>query len=74
MSKLNELKAKANELFGTEFVWYVNEDPNAGQLAVGIDWASNQTVFVDLDHPDGYVIQDAGKFDVDTVYIGGEAN
>jgi hypothetical protein len=68
MSKSSELQAKANELFGTEFTWYVSQDPRGGQLAVGIDWDSNQTVFVDLDHPNGNVIQDAGSFDVKTVY------
>lgn len=68
MGALMELQVKANELFGTEFTWYVSQDSRGGQLAVGIDWDSNQTVFVDLDHPDGYVIQNAGKFDVTTVH------
>ena len=68
MSKLIELQAKANELFETEFTWYVNQDPRGGQLAIGIDWESNGIVLVDLEHPDGAVIQDGGLMDIDTIY------
>ena len=72
MSKLNELKAKANDLFEADFVWY--QSPYSEGLAIGIDWDSNQVAIVDLDHPDGSVIQDAGRFDVNTIYIDEEVN
>jgi hypothetical protein len=69
MDKLEALKAKANELFETEFVWYVNPDPNAGQLSVGIDWEIQAIVIVDMDHPDGAVIQTGGLLDINTIYV-----
>lgn len=68
MSEMSKLKTKADELFDAEFIWYVSPvDPDG--LAVGIDWETQAVVIVDMDHPDGAVIQSGGLLDVDTVYV-----
>ena len=58
-----ELKAKAVEMFGRNFDWF-----DKGNFSVGIDWDAPFMVVIDLDHPDGAVIQSAGYFDLSTVY------
>ena len=67
MSKLSELKAKAEELLDAEFIWY--SAPDDSNLSIGINWGVPSMVIIDLIHPDGLVIQDAGSFDVNTVYL-----
>lgn len=64
------LKVKANELFNTEFVWYDGGDLST--VSIGVDWENMHHVLVDLDHPDGGVVQDLGLFEMDTVYTDGE--
>jgi hypothetical protein len=63
MSKLSELQAKAVELLAVDLVWYPNDD-----ITFGVDWEGNRLIIIDLYHPDGAVIQDAGRFDVSTIY------
>ena len=73
MSDMSRLKAKADELFDAEFIWY-QSPVSPDDLAVGIDWDRQHIVIVDLDHPDGAVIQDAGLLYVNTVYVDDEDN
>ena len=67
MDKLEALKAKADQLLDADFVWY--SSPFSNGLAVGINWDIQEIVLVDVDHPDGAVIQTGGLLDIDTVYV-----
>jgi hypothetical protein len=68
MSQFSELKSKADELLDGEFIWYMSPvDPDG--LAVGIDWETQAIVIVDMDHPDGAVIQTGGLLDINTIYV-----
>ena len=59
---LADLKAKAEELAEGELVWV-----EQGSLVVGWDWLSEAFYLVDLEHPDGWVIE-RSDFALDRVF------
>jgi len=71
MDKLEALKAKADQLFDADFVWY--SSPFNNGLAVGINWDIQEIVLVSA-HPEGAVIQTGGLLDINTVYVEEEGN
>ena len=64
---VDELKSKANELLDSDFVWYPSP---FSSVAIGLDWDTLRICVIDLDHPDGFVIQDGGNIpEFNTVYV-----
>ena len=68
---MEQMKQKATELIeNSEFSWFDNVD---NQMSIGIDWmANNDMVIIDMEHPDGPVIQAVGEIDYTTIYTEGE--
>lgn len=70
---IEQMKQKASELIeNSDFSWF---DSVGNLMSIGIDWmADNNMVIIDMEHPDGPVIQAVGEIDYVTIYTDGEDN